>query len=214
MRRSGWLVILLMSGAVAISPAKTKKAELPQLFCQARYVYVETYEGDPSAPLVAEQYPLDSNAALGVEHRVESWGRYKLVYEQQLADLVLVVWKARPEENRLPGQPTQMPPAQGPPILDPGTESPGNPQFPGDPQRGPRQNPGLGGPDGVGVSSGGPGVATWPSKDQLAVYEKPSEESLTAPLWKKTEKDGLAEPDMTLFGKLADAVDDACSGKQ
>jgi len=51
----------------------------------------------------------------------------------------------------------------------------------------------------------------WPVHDQLAVYMPQNDESLDAPIWKKSEKDGLSEPDMPLFGKIADAVDDACS---
>jgi hypothetical protein len=51
----------------------------------------------------------------------------------------------------------------------------------------------------------------WPVNDQLAVYMPENDESLQSPLWKKSEKDGLSEPDMPLFGKIADAIDDACS---
>jgi hypothetical protein len=220
MRKTVLVVLMAMGGVVATAPAKTKKeAELSKLFCQARYVYVETYEGDLN-PEIARQYPVDYDAAVGVEQRIQGWGRYKLASGQQQADLVFVVWKARPEGNRLPGQPTQMPPVSVPQMPDPGTgQNPRNPQgapgqnpggMPGqNPQGMPGQNPG-GGPDGVGVSHGGPGVAVYPTNDQLAVYQA-GDESLGAQLWKKQEKDGLKEPRMTLFGELADAVDDACS---
>lgn len=231
MRRSGWLVVLLLSAAVATAPAKTKKkAELPQLFCQARWVYVETYEGDPDGPWMAQQYPLDYNAAEGVRNRVQQWGRYRLTYQAEQADLVMVVWKARPEGNRLPGQPTQVPPMSGPgqapgtgpgtgpnigstgPNMGPGTV-PTIGQSPGNPQGRTGTVPG-GGPDGGGVWNGGQGAGVWPTKDQLAVYAGQSDAELQTPLWKKSEKEGLDEPDMTLFGKLADAVDDACAQKQ
>jgi len=209
MRRAVVVVLLALGGAGLTAPARTKKeSSLPKLFCQARYVYVQTYEGALSAELERE-YPADYNAAIGVEQRIQNWDRYKLVAGNQQADLVFVVWKARPEGNRLPGQPTEMPPISTPPMPDPGA-GPG--QNPRNPQGMPGQSPGgLGGPDEVGVSHGGPGVAVYPPNDQLAVYEPQSDESLDTPLWKKTEKDGLKEPRMTLFGKLADAVDDACS---
>jgi hypothetical protein len=75
----------------------------------------------------------------------------------------------------------------------------------------PGQDPeGMGGPDGVGVSHGGQGVATYPPNDELAVYQPQSDESLQSSLWKKSEKDGLKDPNMTLFGDFADAVDEAC----
>lgn len=208
-------VLLAMGGAVAVAPAKTKKdAGLSKLFCHARFATVQTYEGELN-PAVARQYPSDYDAAVGVQQRIRQWGRYTLLYDNQQADLVFVVWKARPEGNRLPGQPTQMPPMSVPQMPDPGTgQNPGNPQgTPGQNPRNPQgQNPGgMGGPDGVGLSNGGPGVAVYPTKDQLAVYLPQSDENQQSPLWKKSEKDGLQSPRMTLFGELADAVDDACS---
>ncbi len=214
MRKAVLITILVLGAVVGTAPAKTKKeAALSKLFCHAQYVYVQTSEGDPDAE-VAREYPDDYNAAIGVEQRLQHWGRYKLVYQPQQADLVWVVWKQRKGGNRLPGQPSQMPPMAQP-------QNPGGPgQNPGGPGSGPGQNPGnprqnpggIGGPDGVGVSNGGPGVGmVWPVNDQLAVYMGPSDESLQSPIWKKSEKDGLSEPDMPLFGKIADAVDDGCS---
>jgi hypothetical protein len=211
MRRSVVVVLVALGGVTVTAPAKAKKeAPLSRMFCQARYVYVETYEGAIN-PDIARQYPADYDAAVGVQQRIERWDRYKLAYEEQQADLVFVVWKARPEGNRLPGQPTQMRPVTMPQIPGTGTgPSPG--QNPRNPQGTPGQTPGdTGGPDGAGISRGGPGVAVYPPNDQLAVYQPQGDGSLAAPLWKKTEKDGLKEPRMTLFGQLADAVDDACS---
>lgn len=207
MRKSVFVVLLALGSIVVTAPAKTKKkSSLSQLFCQAHYVYVQTYEGSPDATL-ARQYPLDYDAAIGVQQRIQRWGRYALVTENQQADLVFVVWRGRPQGNRLPGQPTQMPPVRAPQIPDPGTGT-GTGNNPGNPQGKPGQDPGgMGGPDGVGVSHGGQGVATYPPNDQLAVYQPQGD----APLWKKSEKDGLKEPNMTLFGQLGEAVDDACS---
>lgn len=218
MRNATLLAVLVLAGVVGTAPAKAKKeAQLSKLFCHAQYVYVQTYEGDPDAQ-VAREYPADYNAAVGVEQRLKRWGRYTLVYEQQQADLVWVVWKERKGGNRLPGQPSQMPPMSMPQPPGPGTgpaTSPGGPgQNPGRSPGGgtPGQNSGGIGPDGVGTSNGGPGVGmVWPVNDQLAVYMPQDDESLQSSLWKKSEKDGLSEPDMPLFGKIADAVDDACS---
>jgi hypothetical protein len=208
MRKSVLMLALVMGGVVGTAPAKTKKeAPLSQLFCHAQYIYVQTYEGDPLNPEVAWE---DRDAATAVQQWLERWGRYTLVYQPQQADLVWVVWKERKGGNRLPGQPMGVPPVGEPQTTDPGTgRSPtGRPgQPPG------QNNPaGSGGPDGVGTSNGGPGVGVvWPVHDQLAVYMPQNDESLDAPIWKKSEKDGLSELDMPLFGKIADAVDDACS---
>jgi hypothetical protein len=54
----------------------------------------------------------------------------------------------------------------------------------------------------------------FPVNDQLAVYLTFGDQTTSAPLWKYTQKDGLKEPDMPLFRKLADAVDDACSDQK
>jgi len=201
-------VLLLVAGMVEIAPAKAKKqAELSKLFCQARYVSVLTYEGD-TTPDVAQAYPGDYDAAIGVAQRLQRWGRYTVVYAPQPADLVFVVWKERKGGNRLPGQPAQVPPISCPPVQDPGTG-----QMPGGPGQPQGRNPGgIDGPDGVDVSRGGPGIGgVLPVNDQLAVYLPEADESLSTALWKHSQKDGLKEPDMPLFSKLADAVDDACS---
>lgn len=208
------MIVLVLCCVVGTAPAKAKKeAPLPKLFCHAQYVYVTTWEGDPDT--IARVYPDDYKAAVGVEQRLQKWGRYKLAYEQQQADLVWVVWKERKGGSRLPGQPTQMPPVgmpqpgsgtgPGQPPMGPG-QTPGRPGAPG-------QNPGgIDGPDGVGTANGGAGVgAVWPVNDQLAVFMSQSDESLDAPIWKKSEKDGLSEPDMPLVGKIANAIDDGCS---
>jgi hypothetical protein len=218
MRNGVLLVVVVLGGVAAAAPAKTKKEEvIPKLFCNAQYVSVQTYEGAPDVYL-ARDYPSDYDAAVGVQNRIEGWGRYRLVYASsitQSVDLIFVVWKERATGNRLPGQPTEMPPVGGPREPGPGTGAPGqNPGQPGQPQRYPGQGPGVDdGPGNVGVTQGGgPGVGgVFPVDDQLAVYTMFDDQHTSAPLWKHSLKDGLKEPNMPLFRKFADAVDDACS---
>ena len=212
---------LFLGAAVGTAPAKAKKdAPLSKLFCHALYVYVQTYEGDPDAD-VAREYPQDYDAAIAVQQRLQRWGRYTLVYEQKSAELVFVVWAERKGGNRPPGQPTGIPPVSGPRVPDPGTGGPGGSSpgsYPGGPISGPGgtgQNPGgIDGPNGAGGSrSGGgrpQGAEIVPPGDLLAVYMPAGDESLDAPIWKKSEDGGL-QPPMHLFAELADAVDDACS---
>lgn len=223
MRKSVLVLVLIFGGVVGTAPAKAKKeAPLSKMFCHAQYVYVETYEGDTLNRNVSQE---DYDAAIAVQKRIQRWGRYMLVYEQQQADLVWVVWKERRGGSRLPGQPTGLPPigsspGDNPNVPDPGTGGPqvgGRGQYPGGPQSGPGgQNPGgiSDGPDGVGLGRSGGGAplggAIVPPGDLLAVYMPPGDESLSSPIWKKSEKGGL-EPPMHLFAELADAVDDACS---
>ena len=139
MRKGVLLAAVVLGGMAATAPAKTKKeAVIPKLFCNAQYVTVQTYEGDPDAWL-ARQYPSDYDAAIGVQNRIEHWGRYHMVYSPgaQSVDLIFVVWKERKTGNRLPGQPTEMPPMGGP--REPGSGGPGqNPGQPAEARTGPR----------------------------------------------------------------------------
>jgi hypothetical protein len=91
MRKSVLVLVLIFGGVVGTAPAKAKKeAPLSKMFCHAQYVYVETYEGDTLNRNVSQE---DYDAAIAVQKRIQRWGRYMLVYEQQQADLVWVVWK-------------------------------------------------------------------------------------------------------------------------
>lgn len=107
---------------------------IPKLLCNAQYVSVQTYEGAPDVYLASE-YPSDYDAAIGVQNRLQKWGRYTLIDppSTQSVDLVFVVWKERKTGNRLPGQPTEMPPTPGPRDPTVGTESGGPGQNPGQP---------------------------------------------------------------------------------
>ena len=85
MRNGVLLVVLVLGGVAATAPAKTKKEEvIPKLFCNAQYVSVQTYEGDPG-PYLAREYPSDYDAAVGVQNRIEKWGRYRVLYESDQA---------------------------------------------------------------------------------------------------------------------------------
>jgi hypothetical protein len=211
MRNSVLLLLLFLSGMMSTAPAKSKKeAPLPRLFCNAQYVSVTTWEGEPDAYL-SREYPSDYNAAMGVQNRIEKWGRYHVVYETNPpVDLVFLVWKERKEGNRYPGQPTEMPPPSGPrqPGNSPG--APGqNPQQPGQPGEGPGV---WNAPGSAGAQQGRSGVGgMYPLDDQLSVYMSVEDVNQGSPIWRRSEKDGLKEPNMLLFKELADAVDDACS---
>jgi hypothetical protein len=214
MKRGIVLVFVVLGGITVTAPAKKKKEEgLPKLFCNAQYVKVQTQEGEPG-PWLAAEYPSDYNAAVGVENRIEHWGRYTVIYQPspQSVDLVFVVWKERKTGNRLPGQPTEMP-GGGPRRPGSGPGGPGQyPGQPGQPQGNPGEGPGIGGEPGDVGGIPGPGVGVmFPVDDQMAVYMTQGDGSLSAPLWRHSEKDGLKEPNMPLFRKFADAVDDACS---
>jgi hypothetical protein len=234
MRKSGMVALVVMGGVALTACAKKKKDELPQLFCQAQFVYVQTYEGE-LGPAVAEDYPHDYDEAQALEQRLQDWRRYTLTMNRNEADLVFVVRAGRvangvnnnPYPMPVPNVPGSDPQAQVPITGNPGRVGVGGPAGQGGPGMG---GPGAGGPGGGGPGTGpgadgqvgpgmGPGMGrgmggdVGPPNDWLAVYMKPgdqSEETLHAPIWEHSERDGLQGP-MPLFQKIKDAVESQCS---
>lgn len=213
MTRSQVVALLLVGGlAVPVYAKKKREAPLSQIFCQAQFVYVETYDGDITNPYIL---PADRDAATGLEDRLQDWKRYKLVLSRNEADLVFVVRTGRAAGaiNNYP-YPTQNPtmPGASPQMRVPIGGSPG-------------QNPG-GGPGNGGSGSGGPGMGpdeqgglspangrggeVGPPDDWMAIYMKPGNASLHAPIWEHSQKDGLQGP-MPLFQKVRDAVETECA---
>ena len=84
------LLLLLFFPGPAHS--KKKDPDIPALFRQARYVYVEAVDGDEFNPRL---YPEDRQAIADVRHALQAWNRYALTIRQQDADLVFVVRKGR-----------------------------------------------------------------------------------------------------------------------
>ena len=69
-----------------------EKNGMPALITNATYVFVTTYDGDLLNP---EVIPEDRQAVDNVQEALEKWGRYRLVYKLQEADLILVVRTGR-----------------------------------------------------------------------------------------------------------------------
>src|ERR1035438_1572932 len=93
MRKSALVGLLVLGGMVGTAPAKAKKdPPVSKLFCQARYVYVETADGDGLNPNVL---PEDRDAADALQQHLQDWKRYVLVIRRDEADLVWVVRTGR-----------------------------------------------------------------------------------------------------------------------
>ncbi|HEY1502551.1 MAG TPA: hypothetical protein VGF88_23445 [Acidobacteriaceae bacterium] len=206
-----WLVLpLVLGGVVGTSPAKAKKdAPVSQLFCHARFVYVETAEGDVLNPNVMNE---DRDAATDLQQRLEEWKRYTLVIRRSDADLVFVVRTGRLAETGVtastsrdpnpgisgrvgsgPGGADQSPGAGGTPNL--GT----NGQDPADSAGAAGRNGRLG----VGGEVGDPDDTLW-------IYQGPGEgPALHSWLWRRSESGGLQNP-MPLFQQVRRAVDTGC----
>ncbi len=207
---AGWILVLAVGGLVLPAQAKAKKDQgLPQLFCQARYVYVQTFEGDP---LNVSVVPEDRSAANELTEQLQAWKRYVLVNERHEADLVFVVrtgraataeagnWHGGPAgADQDPAGMGQNPRGMGPsgPGMNPGGQGPGTPNSIGVAESG---------------GNGGVGGAVGPKDDLLAIYEKPGNVQTQEPLWRRSLRGGLG-PNLPLFEQVKSAVDAACKAE-
>ena len=210
MRFRGLVVLAMMGGAVLCADAKNKKDAVPQLFCQAQYVWVQTVNGDPLNPNVV---PEDRTAANALIAQLQGWKRYVVVKDPQQADLV---WVVRTGRAATLGTGNNDGANQDPSGIgsNPSGRDSGGPGGTG------RGGPGgLSGPGGMSPgnemgASGNNGRAAGNSTvgsadDILAIYQRPNGEPLSSPLWQKTERNGL-EGKMPLFDQIRGAVDAAC----
>jgi hypothetical protein len=212
-------VLLTMCGAMAAAPAKNKKdAPPPQLFCQARSVYVQTAEGDPMRPQTA---PEDRAAAHDLVAQLQNWKRYTVVTEPQQADLV---WVVRTGRAAMPGgngggfganAGSANQDAGGMSANPNGGNGNGmNPASPGMSRGGAGNAGGPGGMspgDSMGADSNRGGAGAGSPDDVLAIYQRPNGEPLSSPLWQKNQHNGLQSPKMALFEQIRAAVDAACA---
>ena len=202
MRR--WLIVLITVIGVALAAqakSKSKKGEVPKLFCTSQYVYVETPQGDPEN---SDVVPQDRDAAAALEDQLQDWHRYRLVIRREDADLVFVVrtgriatvqpdarsWPQQGQQNSVTIGSRSGPAPGGTPNLGTNGEDPGD------------RDPAVTGPA-MGVGSG---------QDMLTVFMGPQGGTpITAPLWRKSQKNGLQDPNMPLFQAIRSAVDASCS---
>jgi len=205
MKNSVELLVVMLSGVVGTAPAKTKKDPVvPKLFCQARFVYVETADGNVLDPNVLDPNVVaaDRDVALALEEHLREWKRYTLVLRRDEADLVWVVRTGRlvsagmdtghPTDSRV----TARIGAGSGPTGTPNPET--NGQDPGDVGSG-RSMPGA-----VSAQVGDP-------DDLLTIFEGAGDGgTLHTWLWKKSEAGGLLDAGMPLFQQVRDAVDAAC----
>lgn len=209
MKKSVVLLVVILGGIMGTAPAKTKKQPvLSQLFCQARFVYVETADGTVYDP---QAVPADRDVAAALEQHLQDWKRYALVARREEADLVWVVRTGRAVgvgvDTGYPTGETRVgarvgagtssgPGAQG---SAPGGNLGSNGQDPGN------AGSGRGTPGAVSTQVGDP-------SDLLTIYEGDAEgSSQHTRLWRKSESGGLVDPGMPLFEQIRNAVDTGCA---
>lgn len=223
MRYHGAVLLMILSGWTGTACAKhSKKAELPTLVCPARFVYVQTSEGDVLNPNVL---PEDRSAAARLQDNLRAWNRYSLVYQRNQADLIFVVRTGRaasveetPDVGRMggpygrtgagPNMPRGNAPGPDPSNPDPSNPDPSNPDPTGMPGS---QRDGMNAPGGWGRAvNNTTRTDIGPADDLLALYGHSGDIADQVPLWQRTRMNGLEGPHMALVQQLLDAVDDAC----
>jgi len=177
-------LFLLLLGSLSLlivtdARAKNQKAEVPAVFRNARFVYVQAYNGDAFNPHVI---PDDRQAIYHVQQALKTWNRYSIVYQRDQADLVFSVRKGRVAS------------------VTPGVEV-GIGRQPRN--RNPSQPDQTRGADSTAV---GVDAEAGPPDDLLSIYmAAPSD----APLWSHSLKGGLDAPDLPLLQRIKHEVDTA-----
>ncbi len=191
---------ILLSLAALLAPlahAKDKnKVQLPQLVLNAETVYVVVNPGS-EVPL------MNPGENRGAEHDVENalqkWGRFQLVFDPQVADLVISVRRGRGVSPTIGGVPNNGP------VLVPGTND-GDVRMGGSIGRPPDvSEPMPGAPTGPR-----PGMEVGPSEDTFEVYRGHVDYPLdSAPLWRYSEKDALRAPMVPAVKEFQKAIEKA-----
>ena len=175
-------VLLLLLGSlslliVADARAKNQKADVPAVFKNAVFVYVQAYNGDALNPHVI---PDDRDAIYRVEQGLKAWNRYSIVYDRDKADLVFLVRKGR-IASVSPGVEVGI-----------GRQPQNRNPSPPDPTRSDNSV-------GVGVDA-----EAGPADDLLSIYlDNPS----GALLWSHSLKGGLDAPGLPLLQRIEHEVD-------
>ncbi|MGH9523853.1 MAG: hypothetical protein ACRD3E_15100 [Terriglobales bacterium] len=176
------LLALIVAVVLPSLAQKKKKSELPMQVVAAQFVYITSFHGDT----YSRETTMEERAAMNrIEDAVRAWGKYKVVYRPEEADLMLIV-----KTSGLGGARTG---------IDVGTP-PMDPSHPGtriDPRTG---GVGIGTLGGVDVSSD--------SNDMLLVSITPQEPATDASfVWRRSAHNGLRGNKPTLFEAFRDAVD-------
>lgn len=174
--------------AFSLAQGKSKKPEVPAVFENAHYVYVEAVDGDALRPGL---FPEDRDAIYQVEQRVRDWNRYVLTTRREQADLIFIVRKGRIAEAQVHGGLGPRPQQPQPGVLQPGQSS--APMRTGQGDQG-----SFGAEGGVG-----------PADDMLRVYTLNGDGKLQGPVWSRSMDGGLDGPSVQLVQQLKTAVEKA-----
>lgn len=178
--RAGIVAALLVPAVVFAGDKGKKKKTMPAVFGTAKYVYVQAEDGNAYRPGLL---PEDRQAIFDVEDALRKWNRYTITINPDEAELIFYVRKGRVASATLGGAVgTQAGPRQGP--------------MPGQRR--------SGGPGGGGVMVGG---EAGPPDDLLEVRMRNTDGDVSAPIWTRSQPDGLNAPMVPLVANLQSAVE-------
>jgi hypothetical protein len=174
--------LILVALGLNLAQSKPKKPDVPAVFQNAKYVYVQAADGDILKPGL---FPEDRQAISDVQDSLRQWNRYAIALSPSQADLVFVIRKGRAAA------------AQAHVGISDGSRS----------QPGPAQAPGQFPTQGRGTEAGVRSEVGEPD-DMLRVYI-PNEGKLTSIVWDRTMEGGLDAPSVQLVRQLKAAVEKA-----
>jgi len=189
------LVCLLLLLLVPQAGAKNKKKQaLPDYVLKAQTVAV-VIRPDAGEPLTN---PLANRTAQdNVKDAMTKWGRFKLVTDAQIADLIVAVRKGHASGPAIGNSPADQP------VI----YQPSGGEVPGADQQGRLPNPGLGRPGDRGPHIGN---EMGPSEDSFEVYMGGVDDPLDAPpIWRYVAKDALNSPQLTAVQQFRNAVNES-----
>ncbi len=178
---------------LSLAHAKPKKSDVSAIFQNARFVYVESVDGDALRPGL---FPEDRQAIADVQDILREWNRYTIVLHRDEADIVFVLRKGRLAAAQVRGG------IAGGPRSQPG-------QYPN--QQG--QDPSQAGDQIPSAQNNGPMVGVrgeaGPSDDLLRVFSKTGDGKLMGPIWSRELDGGLDGPSVPLVRQLKIEVEKA-----
>jgi hypothetical protein len=86
------LLFLIAASSVAVDN-KEQRQIIPKLVTNATWVYVTSYDGSEPNPRIS---PEDLQAIATVQDALQKWGKYKVVYRPEAAEIVILVHTSRP----------------------------------------------------------------------------------------------------------------------
>jgi len=182
-----------------ISPvfAKDKKPPLPAPVLNAQTIAVMI---NPGSEIPLANPGENRNARSDVEQALSKWGRYRLVYDANVADLIVVVRKGRAVSQTI-GVPDVL---NRPVVLQPGDTSTGIGVSTGNPRNGPNGS--------TNPQDNGPRQRTevGPSEDTFELYMGQRADPLDAPaMWRYSGKNALNPPSIKAVEEFRKAVDES-----